>query len=127
MRRAQQRCVTCPPSEWRVIQNEARAAGKSTSRYVVDEILESANRMELSAEDLRNLLVRVNRLVLLCDDLLRPLPGTEVTLGEAVAFLFRDRQAVAAAPARWKRRQPTAQRGARTEQGMADLFGEESG
>ena len=125
MRRAQQRCVTCPPSEWRVIQDEARAAGKSTSRYVVSEVLESASRLELPAEDQRKLRDRVNRLLLLCEDLVRPLPETEVTLTEAVAFLYRDRQAVADAAARRKRRQTTAQRGVRDDQGMADLFGDE--
>ena len=125
MRRSQQRCVTCPPSEWRVIQDEARAAGKSTSRYILS-VLESENRMELSAKEQRNLRDRMNRLLLLCEDLLRPLPETEVTMGEAVAFLFRDRQAVADAAARRNRRQATARRGPGAEQGMADLFGKES-
>ena len=79
--------------------------------------------MELSAEELRTLRDRVNRLVLLCQDLAGALPGTEVTLGEAVAFLFRDRQAVAEATARRSRRRPPGRRG--TGQGMDDLFGEE--
>ena len=108
-----------------MIQDEARAAGKSTSRYILS-VLESENRMELSAEQQRNLRDRMNRLVLLCEDLLGPLPGTEVTLGEAVAFLFRDRQAVADAGARRKRRQATAGQGTGAEQGMADLFGKAS-
>ena len=123
MRRAQQRCVTCPPSEWRLIQDDARVAGKKTSRYIFDVILERKNRMELSAEELRTLRDRVNRLLLLCEDLARALPGTEVTLGEAVAFLFRDRQAVGEAAARRSRRRPPGRRG--TGQGMDDLFGEE--
>ena len=80
--------------------------------------------MGLSSDELRTLRDRVNRLVLLCEDLVRPLPGTEVTLGEAVAFLFRDRQAVADAAARRERRRATARRG--DEQDMGDLFGEGS-
>ena len=123
MRRAQQRCVTCPPSEWRLIQDEARLAGKKTSRFIFDEILGREDRIELSAEDQRTLRDRVNRLVLLCGDLVRPLPGTEVTLGEAVAFLYRDRQAVADAAVRGKRSRVTARRGPKP--GIADLFGEE--
>ena len=81
MRRAQQRCVTCPPSEWRLIQDDARVAGKKTSRYIFDEILGRENRVGLSAEELRTLRDRVNRLLLLCEDLAHALPGTEVTLG----------------------------------------------
>ena len=123
MRRAQQRCVTCPPSEWRLIQDDARVAGKKTSRFIFDEILGRENRKELSAEELRTLRDRVNRVLLVCEDLVRPLPGTEVTLGEAVAFLFRDRQAVAEAAARRNPRWPPRRRG--TGQGMDDLFGEE--
>ena len=106
-----------------MIQDDARVAGKKTSRYIFDEILGRENRMGLSAEELRTLRDRVNRLLLLCEDLARALPGTDVTLGEAVAFLFRDRQAVAEAAARRIRRRPPGQR--ETGQGMDDLFGEE--
>ena len=93
MRRARQRCVTCPPSDWRAIQDLARAAGMKTSPYILARILGGENPMALSAEMQRNQYERVNRLVLLCEDLLRPLPGSEVTLHEAVSFLYRDRRA----------------------------------
>ena len=122
MRRARQRCVTCPPSEWRVLQNEARAAGKTTSRYIVGEILDGGNRLVLTAEEQRNLRDRVNRLVLLCEDLVGALPGTQVTLGEAVAFLLRDRQAATDAGARRSRGKATVRRAAG--HGMEDLFAE---
>ena len=93
MRRARQRCITCRPSDWQAIQDLAQVAGMKTSPFILSRVLGGANRMALSAEEQRNLHDRVNRLVLVCEDLLRPLPGSDVTLGEAVAFLYRDRQA----------------------------------
>ena len=93
MRRARQRCITCTPSDWQAIQDLAQAAGMKTSPFILSRVLGGANRMVLTAEEQRNLHDRVNRLVLVCEDLLHPLPGCDVTLGEAVAFLYRDRQA----------------------------------
>ena len=93
MRRSRQRCITCTPSDWRAIQALAAEAGMKTSPFIVSRVLGSGDRMALTAEEQRNLHDRVNRLVLICEDLLRPLPGCELTLGEAVAFLLRDRQA----------------------------------
>ena len=81
--------------------------------------------MALSAKDQRNLYDRVNRLVLLCEDLLHRLPGTDVTLGEAVAFLYRDRQAGSEATTLRDRRKSVARRGADVEKWLPDLFGEE--
>ena len=67
----------------------------------------------------------MNRLVLLCEDLLRPLPGSGVTLGEAVSFLYRDRHAAeAAAVARTRRRAP-ARPGGGVGPSPPDLFGDE--
>ena len=93
MRRARQRCITCTPSDWQAIHDLAQAAGMKTSPFILSRVLGGANRMALTAEEQRNLHDRVNRLVLVCEDLLHPLPGCDVTLGEAVAFLYRDRQA----------------------------------
>ena len=76
----------------------------------------------LTAEEQRNLRDRVNRLVLLCEDLVGALPGTQVTLGEAVAFLLRDRQAATDAGARRSRGKATVRRAAG--HGMEDLFAE---
>ena len=112
MRRARQRCVTCTPSDWRAIQDLARAAGMKTSPYILARILGGENRVALSAEMQRNQYERVNRLVLLCEDLLRPLPGSEVTLHEAVSFLYRDRRAAEEA-ARVRKRRATAGRAPR--------------
>ena len=60
--------------------------------------------------------------MLLCEDLLRPLPGSGVTLGEAVSFLCHDRQA--AAEARTRRKAP-ARPGGGVQPSLPDLFGEE--
>ena len=93
MARSTQRCITCTPSDWRAIQALAAEAGMKTSPFIVSRVLGGGTRMALTADEQRRLHDRVARLVLVCEDLLRPLPGCEVTLGEAVAFLLRDRQA----------------------------------
>ena len=124
MRRVRQRCVTCPPSQWRAIQALARAEEMRTSAYVLSRVLDDAPAMALSAAEQRSVLERINRLVLLCEDLTRPLPGSEVTLAEAVAFLYRDaEQARASRPSRGA----PPRRGARPAPGMGDLFGEGAG
>ena len=125
MRRARQRCVTCRPSDWRAIQDLARAAGMRTSPYILSRVLGGVNRMALSAEHQRNLYARVNRLVLLCEDLLRPLPESGVTLREAVSFLYRDRQASAQAAMERKRRSTTSRRNAGRRPSAPDLFDED--
>ena len=125
MRRARQFCVTCPPSEWRAIKEQALAAGMKTSPFIVREILDAENRMPLSRAEERKLYERVNRLVLILKDLLRPLPGTDATLSEAVAFLFRDRQASGGEAVRRERRRATKPRGPGDEPGTPDLFGDE--
>ena len=80
--------------------------------------------MALSAEHQRRLYERVNRLVLLCEDLLRPLPECGVTLHEAVSFLYRDwRSAETAAMAR-NRRRAAGRRGAGPRPRERDLFDE---
>ncbi len=117
--RPRQRCVTCTPSDWRAIQALAQEAGMGTSAYVLDRVLGDVRRVALAPEAQRAQHERVSRLVLLCEDLLRPLPGTEVTLAEAVAFLYRDRRAAGeAAAVRRGARSPSA-RDAR----VPDLFG----
>ena len=126
MRRARQRCLTCPPSDWRAIQDLARAAGMKTSPYILARILGGENPMALSAQMQRNLYERVNRLVLLCEDLLRPLPESEVTLHEAVSFLYRDRQAAEEAAMVRRPRRSAGGRGAGDRPSEPDLFdGEE--
>ena len=93
MARSTQRCITCTPSDWRAIQALAAESGMKTSPFILSRVLGSGIRMALTADEQRRLHDRVARLVLVCEDLLRPLPGCELTLGEAVAFLLRDRQA----------------------------------
>ena len=92
MRRYRQHCVSCTPSEWKAIRQLADAAGMKTSPYILGRVLEDGGRMALSAEEQRNLHDGVGRMVELCEDILRPLPGCGVTLGEAVSFLFLERQ-----------------------------------
>ena len=71
-----------------------------TSLFIVSRVLGEGNRMALTAEEQRRLHDRAARLLLVCEDLLRPLPGTGATLGEAVAFLLGDRQAAQEAASR---------------------------
>ena len=125
MRRARQRCVTCSPTEWRAIQELARAAGMKTSPYILARVLGGESPMALSAERQRNLYERVNRLVLLCEDLLRPLPECGVTLHEAVSFLYRDRRSAEEAAMARKRRSTAGRRGDSHRPREPDLFDEE--
>ena len=125
MARARQRCVTCPASEWRAIQELARGAGMKTSPYILGRVLDGESRMALSGEEQRKQYERVNRLVLLCEDLLRPLPGSGVTLGEAVSFLYRDRQAAEEATVARTRRKAPARPGGGVGPSLPDLFEEE--
>ena len=126
MRRARQRCVTCSPSVWRAIQELARAAGMKTSPYILARVLGGESPMALSAEHQRNLYERVNRLVLLCEDLLRPLPGCGVTLHEAVSFLYRDRRSADEAAMARTRRSAPGRSGAGHGARAPDLFDEEA-
>ena len=123
MRRTRQQCVSCTPSEWRRIGELARASGKTISRFVIETVLGPEHRLALGAEEQRDLANRVNRLLLISEDLAGPLPGSDVSLAEAVAFLRHD--AVAArpqgdpepAPAPTRNRQP------RPAAAQRDLFG----
>ena len=125
MRRARQRCVTCTPSDWQVIQDLARTAGMKTSPYILARVLGGENRMVLSAQQQRNLYERVNRLVLVCEDLLRPLPESDVTLREAVSFLYRDRQASEEEAMARRQRRTAGRRGAGGRPSEPDLFDDE--
>ena len=125
MRRARQRCVTCSPSDWRAIQDLARAAGMKTSPYILARVLGGEHPMALSAEHQHRLYERVSRLVLLCEDLLQPLPECGVTLHEAVSFLYRDQRSAEEAAMARQRRSAAGRRGAGHRPREPDLFDEE--
>ena len=96
-----------------------------TSPFIVRVVLEGEHARALSTAEERKLYARVNRLLLILEDLVRPLPGTEVTLGEAVAFLFRDREASGGGEVRRERRRATKRRGPGDGPGTPDMFGDE--
>ena len=91
MRRHHQHCVSCTDREWEAIRARADEMGMSLSQFVVGCALsdEAAMALVLTEEEQRRLYSRVNRLLLACLDLTAALPGTEVTLREAVEFLWR--------------------------------------
>ncbi len=92
MRRHHQHCVSCTDSEWRAIKSRVEEAGMSLSQFVVGCALAddgAVTPLVLTEEEQRRLYSRVNRLLLACLDLTAPLPGTDVTLREAVEFLWR--------------------------------------
>lgn len=106
MRRRQQFSVSATPSDWAAISMRAKEAGMTISRFIVACALEDEDdmRLALSEEEQRDLLNRVNRILLTLDDLMAPLPGTDVTAREAMAFLVlesqqRNRRRGAARPA----------------------------
>ena len=81
--------------------------------------------MALTAEEQRSLHERTVRLASLGEELLRPLPGSEVTLGEALLFLWRDLQArQQEEAARTRRNGGPSRPGAGGRRGLPDLFGE---
>ena len=100
MKRSRQRCVTCTDEEWREIKVRAAEAGMKISHFVVRCALDDGPKMRLalSKEEQRALYNRVNLLLLACQDLMAALPGTEVTLREAVEVLWRAGEAPYSAP-----------------------------
>ena len=124
MARARQYCVTCPRSDWREIQALAKEAGMKTSPFILREVLGGDCRMALTPKEQRSLHDRTVRLASLGEGLLRPLPGSEVTLGEALLFLWRDLQARQDEEATGKPRNGGPSRpGAGGRRGLPDLFG----
>ncbi|MYE60359.1 MAG: hypothetical protein F4X35_12620 [Alphaproteobacteria bacterium] len=101
MKRMRQHCVTCTDGEWREIKARAAAAGMKISHFVVRCALDEGPPpgLALTEEEQRRLYSRVNLLLLACQDLTAPLPGTDVTLREAVEFLWRADGAPRPAPA----------------------------
>ena len=90
MRRNQQFSVSCRPSDWEAIRVRAKEAGMTISRFVVACALEDEDdmRLALSEAEQRDLLNRVNRTLLVLEDLMEPLPGSDVTAMEALSFLY---------------------------------------
>ena len=111
MKRSQQYSVSATPSDWATISARAREAGMTISRFVVSCALEDEDdmRLALSEADQRDLLSRVNRILLTLDDLTAPLPGAEVAAREAMAFLVLEAE------------ERTRRRG-ETRQNQPDLF-----
>ena len=111
MRRRQQFSVSATPSDWAAISARAKEAGMTISRFIVACALEDEDdmRLALSESEQRDLLNRVNRILLTLDDLMAPLPGTDVATREAMAFLVLEAQ------------QRGRRRGA-TQPGQPDLF-----
>ena len=76
------------------MQALAEEAGMKTSPFIIREVLGEDCRLALTGDEQQDLHDRTVRLASLSEGLLRdPLPGSDVTLGEALAFLWRDLQA----------------------------------
>ena len=91
---ARQYCITCKRSDWWAMQALAKDAEMKTSPFIVREVLGEDCRLALTADEQRDLHDRTVRLASLSEGLLRDLlPGSDVTLSEALAFLWRDLQA----------------------------------
>ena len=86
-----QHCVSCTDREWEAIRSRAEEAGLSLSQFILRCALveETVMPLVLTEEEQRRLYSRVNHLLLACLDLTAALPGTDVTLREAVEFLWR--------------------------------------
>lgn len=118
---ARQYCITCPRSDWQAIRSLAADAGMTVSAFILREVLGGDCRLALTAEEQRALHDRTLRLASLAEELAGPLPGSGVTMAEALAFLageLRSRPRKAAAGKRGGRPRPDAGRGA------PDLFGD---
>ena len=123
---ARQYCITCKRSDWRAMQALAKDAEMKTSPFIVREVLGEGCRLALTGGEQRDLHDRTVRLASLSEGLLRDLlPGNGVTLGEALAFLWRDLQAgqlERGAGTSGNARSLRPGSGAR--RGLPDLFGE---
>ncbi len=126
MSSARQYCITCKRSDWRAMQALALEAEMKTSPFIVREVLGEDCRLALTADEQRDLHDRTVRLASLSEGLLRDLlPGSDVTLGEALAFLWRDleaRQRGHGAAKSGNAGSPRRSSGARRD--LPDLFGE---
>jgi len=85
-----QHCVSCTDREWDELIGGVEA-GLSLSQFILRCALaeEAVMPLVLTEGEQRRLYSRVNRLLLACLDLTAVLPGTDVTLREAVEFLWR--------------------------------------
>ena len=121
---ARQYCITCTRSDWRAMQALAKEAGMKTSPFIVQEVLGEECRLALTADEQRGLHDGTVRLASLSEDLLHsPLPGSDVTLGEALMFLRRDQEARQQEEAAGKPRNGRPP-GSGKRRDLPDLFGE---
>ena len=123
---ARQYCITCRRADWRAMQALAREAGMKTSPFIVREVLGEDCRLALTGDEQRGLHDGTIRLASLSENLLRDLlPGSDVTLGEALAFLWRDLQARQREQEAGKSGNGGSLRpGSGARRGLPDLFGE---
>ncbi len=126
MSSARQYCITCKRSDWRAMQALALEAEMKTSPFIVREVLGEDCRLALTADEQCDLHGRTVRLASLSEGLLRDLlPGSDVTLGEALAFLWHDRQARQRAPGPGTSGNAgSPRRGSGARRDLPDLFGE---
>ena len=81
--------IYCTDTEWARIRESARTVGKTASAFCVQQALERQGYpLALSGEEQRNLSIAVEALWRCADELQQPLPDTDITLRDAVAFLF---------------------------------------
>ena len=81
--------IYCTDTEWARIRESARTVGKTASAFCVQRALDRhGHPLSLSGEEQRELSVAVEALWQCVDALLQPLPDTDITLRDAVAFLF---------------------------------------
>ena len=81
--------VYCTNAEWRRIQGLARDLGITASAFCVRRALDRhGHALALSEAEQRRLLEAIEVLLHAAREVLEPLPGNEVTLREAVAFLY---------------------------------------
>ena len=94
MRRSLQHSISCKPSEWEAIKARAKAFNMSTSRFIIRCALDENDdqRLGLPENEQRALAESVERLAAGVGALLAPLPGSDVTLHEALAFLHLEAQ-----------------------------------
>ena len=120
MAATRQYCITCPRPDWQAIRALAEEAGMKTSPFILKEVLGEDCRMALTGREQRDLHDRALRLAALGPSLLEPLPGSGVTLAEALAFLEGEARSRQRRTATGKRRGRRLRPGA----GAPDLFGE---
>ena len=90
--RREQHSLSCTDAEWEQLEAQAAVARTSVSRFLIDSGLAvDGHRLALSVARQQQIVDDVSALT---TAVLQPLPDTDVTLRDAITFLYREQSAL---------------------------------